>query len=226
MVIHYDLPVEAENYVHRIGRTARAGKTGKAVTLASEQDVYELPAIERYIGKKIPSEIAMRELHVEDKSSGQHIRTEFYEDRREERHLHGNAKAGEGRGARPHGESRGGRRHEARRADRPQTREQDLSRLSLEERMALYRQKYTGLQKDSGESREAAPQGGRSHGGRRDRKRPAQHASQRRNFRQQDSGSREDAGRPKESGAEHQQKQAAPEKKGIVSRIMGIFRKK
>jgi ATP-dependent RNA helicase RhlB len=85
MVINYDLPVEAENYVHRIGRTARAGKTGRAITLASEQDVYELPAIERYIGKKIPSEVAMPEFHAEDKSAGQRIQTEFYEDRREER---------------------------------------------------------------------------------------------------------------------------------------------
>ena len=85
MVINYDLPAEAENYVHRIGRTARAGKTGRAVTLASEQDVYELPAIERYIGKKIPSEIAAPEMYAEDKSAGQQIRTEFYEDRREER---------------------------------------------------------------------------------------------------------------------------------------------
>jgi ATP-dependent RNA helicase RhlB len=93
MVINYDLPVEAENYVHRIGRTARAGKTGRAVTLASEQDVYELPAIERYVGKKIPSEIAAPELHAEDKSAGQQIRTEFYEDRREERHLHGGPRA-------------------------------------------------------------------------------------------------------------------------------------
>ena len=49
MVINYDLPVEAENYVHRIGRTARAGKSGKAYTFCSEQDVYNLPAIERYI---------------------------------------------------------------------------------------------------------------------------------------------------------------------------------
>ena len=108
MVINFDLPVEAENYVHRIGRTARAGKTGRAITLASEQDVYELPAIERYIGKKIPSEIAVKELYADDKSAGQKIHTEFYEDRREERHLHGNAKSGEGRGARPHGQNRGG----------------------------------------------------------------------------------------------------------------------
>ncbi|MDR2181232.1 MAG: DEAD/DEAH box helicase [Treponema sp.] len=85
MVVNYDLPAEAENYVHRIGRTARAGKTGKAITLASEQDVYELPAIERYIGKKIPSQIAHESLFAEDKSEGLRIRTDFYDDRRDDR---------------------------------------------------------------------------------------------------------------------------------------------
>ena len=58
MVINYDLPVEAENYVHRIGRTARAGKSGKAYTFCSEQDVYNLPAIERYIEMQIHSTVA------------------------------------------------------------------------------------------------------------------------------------------------------------------------
>jgi ATP-dependent RNA helicase RhlB len=82
LVVNYDLPMEAENYVHRIGRTARAGKTGKAITLASEQDVYELPAIERYIGKKIPAQFAGDEFHTADKSEGMHIRTDFYEERR------------------------------------------------------------------------------------------------------------------------------------------------
>jgi ATP-dependent RNA helicase RhlB len=81
MVINYDLPVEAENYVHRIGRTARAGKSGKAVSLASEQDVYELPAIERYIGKKIPSAIADESVLGGDKSAGMRIRTDSYDDR-------------------------------------------------------------------------------------------------------------------------------------------------
>jgi ATP-dependent RNA helicase RhlB len=81
LVVNYDLPTESENYVHRIGRTARAGKTGKAVTLASEQDVYELPDIEKYIGKKIPSGIAGAELLTEDKSAGLRIRTDFYDDR-------------------------------------------------------------------------------------------------------------------------------------------------
>jgi ATP-dependent RNA helicase RhlB len=81
LVVNYDLPAEAENYVHRIGRTARAGKTGRAITLASEQDVYELPEIERYIGKKIPSETAVTELYGEDKSDGMYIRTDVYDDR-------------------------------------------------------------------------------------------------------------------------------------------------
>ncbi|MDR3166703.1 MAG: DEAD/DEAH box helicase [Treponema sp.] len=85
LVVNYDLPVESENYVHRIGRTARAGKTGKAITLASEQDVYELPAIERYIGNKIPAETIGEELYAGDKSEGKRIYTEFYEDRHEGR---------------------------------------------------------------------------------------------------------------------------------------------
>ncbi|MDR1585901.1 MAG: DEAD/DEAH box helicase [Treponema sp.] len=108
LVVNYDLPVETENYVHRIGRTARAGKTGRAITLASEQDVYELPAIERYIGKKIPSEIATPELHMEDKSAGIRIHTEFYEDPRGERRTRG------GSGGRETRDGRGGRTGESR----------------------------------------------------------------------------------------------------------------
>ncbi len=42
MVINYDLPEDNQNYVHRIGRTARAGKSGKAITLACEDDVFNL----------------------------------------------------------------------------------------------------------------------------------------------------------------------------------------
>ncbi|MBR5646039.1 MAG: DEAD/DEAH box helicase [Treponema sp.] len=76
MVINYDLPVEAENYVHRIGRTARAGKSGKAYTFCSEQDVYNLPAIERYIEMQIPSTVAYPDQMEEDKSEGMYIKTE------------------------------------------------------------------------------------------------------------------------------------------------------
>ena len=80
MVINYDLPNESENYVHRTGRTARAGKTGKAYTFCSEQDVYNLPAIEKYIEKPIPSTVATDDMMSEDKSAGMYIRTDSYGD--------------------------------------------------------------------------------------------------------------------------------------------------
>lgn len=53
-VYNYDLPDDFEDYVHRIGRTGRAGASGKAVNLACEEYVYNLPAIEEYIGHPIP----------------------------------------------------------------------------------------------------------------------------------------------------------------------------
>jgi ATP-dependent RNA helicase RhlB len=53
-VFNYDLPQDAEDYVHRIGRTARVGKDGDAVSFACEEFVYSLPDIEEYIGHKIP----------------------------------------------------------------------------------------------------------------------------------------------------------------------------
>ena len=79
MVINYDLPNEAENYVHRVGRTARAGKTGKAYSFCSEQDVYNLPAIEKYCEGKIPSCVPGEEDYTEDKSAHVYIRTDRYE---------------------------------------------------------------------------------------------------------------------------------------------------
>ncbi|MCC5856852.1 MAG: DEAD/DEAH box helicase [Ectothiorhodospiraceae bacterium] len=55
-VVNFDLPQDAEDYVHRIGRTARAGATGDAISLACDEYVYSLPDIEAYIEQKIPSE--------------------------------------------------------------------------------------------------------------------------------------------------------------------------
>jgi ATP-dependent RNA helicase RhlB len=55
-VVNYDLPQDAEDYVHRIGRTARAGASGKAISLADEEYVLSLEAIEEFIGHKIPVE--------------------------------------------------------------------------------------------------------------------------------------------------------------------------
>ncbi len=53
-VFNYDLPQNAEDYVHRIGRTARAGASGDAISLACEEYVFSLADIEDFIGHKIP----------------------------------------------------------------------------------------------------------------------------------------------------------------------------
>ncbi len=53
-VINYDLPNDKEDYVHRIGRTARAGASGDAISFGCETYVMSLPDIESYIGHKIP----------------------------------------------------------------------------------------------------------------------------------------------------------------------------
>jgi ATP-dependent RNA helicase RhlB len=148
MVINYDLPNETENYVHRIGRTARAGKTGKAVTLASEQDVYELPGIERYIGRKIPSETAAAELLAADKSEGKRIHTDFYEESgggkdrsRGDRHERDTRRKDQERG-RERGKHREAKGQAGEKKRGEQDRSVKLSELSLEERMAYYKQKY------------------------------------------------------------------------------------
>ncbi|MFL2546315.1 MAG: DEAD/DEAH box helicase [Candidatus Rariloculaceae bacterium] len=55
-VFNYDLPQDAEDYVHRIGRTARAGASGDAISFGCEDYAISLPDIEDYIGRKIPVE--------------------------------------------------------------------------------------------------------------------------------------------------------------------------
>ncbi|GHU51055.1 ATP-dependent RNA helicase RhlB [Spirochaetia bacterium] len=138
MVINYDLPSETENYVHRIGRTARAGKSGKAITLASEQDVYALPAIEKYIGKKIPSETATAELFARRTYSnvfegGERVERDKRRSSRGERPRE--------RPERPVKESR----IRGERKPNPAAvtiSEEELSKLSFDERMAYYKQKY------------------------------------------------------------------------------------
>ena len=54
-VVNYDLPQDAEDYVHRIGRTARAGASGDSVSFACETYAFTLPEIETYIGHRIPT---------------------------------------------------------------------------------------------------------------------------------------------------------------------------
>lgn len=70
LVVNYDIPEDYENYVHRIGRTARAGKSGKAITFADEEFVYGLEPIEKYIKMKIPVVWPENLPDIEDKSLG------------------------------------------------------------------------------------------------------------------------------------------------------------
>jgi ATP-dependent RNA helicase RhlB len=68
LVINYDLPEDCEDYVHRIGRTARVGKDGKAISLVCEDYVHALDSIEKYLGMKIPVIWPDESLFAEDKS--------------------------------------------------------------------------------------------------------------------------------------------------------------
>jgi ATP-dependent RNA helicase RhlB len=67
-VINFDLPQDSENYVHRIGRTARAGKTGKAISLACEKYVFHLEPLEKMLDYRIPVIWPEEDWYVEDQS--------------------------------------------------------------------------------------------------------------------------------------------------------------
>ena len=72
-IINYDLPLEKENYVHRIGRTGRAGKKGKAITFTTHHEKKFLQAIEQYIGMEIPKKA------IPSKEDSEPYREAFYE---------------------------------------------------------------------------------------------------------------------------------------------------
>jgi ATP-dependent RNA helicase RhlB len=110
MVVNYDLPGESENYVHRIGRTARAGKSGKAVTLACEKYIANIEGIEKLINAKIPVVFPEDDLFLRDRSRG-HIfksRTGAPEGRRprDSRQRSGQQRSGRPRSSRPRTHSR------------------------------------------------------------------------------------------------------------------------
>ena len=64
-VINYDLPQDVEDYVHRIGRTARFGASGEAISFICEEYAYSMPDIEEFIGQKIPVKAIPKELLAE-----------------------------------------------------------------------------------------------------------------------------------------------------------------
>ncbi|CCK68901.1 RNA-dependent ATPase RRP3 KNAG_0B04660 [Huiozyma naganishii CBS 8797] len=56
VVINYDIPVDSKSYIHRVGRTARAGRSGKSISLVSQYDLELILRIEEVLGKKLPKE--------------------------------------------------------------------------------------------------------------------------------------------------------------------------
>ncbi|MFI3187742.1 MAG: DEAD/DEAH box helicase [Methylococcaceae bacterium] len=79
-VFNYDLPQDAEDYVHRIGRTARFGASGVAISFICEQYAYSMPDIEDYIDQKIPvlaiTEDLLAEIIIPEKRPDR-IKTEY-----------------------------------------------------------------------------------------------------------------------------------------------------
>ncbi|MFT8321505.1 MAG: DEAD/DEAH box helicase [Bacillus sp. (in: firmicutes)] len=80
LVINYDVPLEKESYVHRTGRTGRAGNKGKAITFATPYEGKFVKAIERYIGFEIPAmeapihdEVAKAQASFDEKRNGRRI---------------------------------------------------------------------------------------------------------------------------------------------------------
>jgi ATP-dependent RNA helicase RhlB len=108
-VFNYDLPQDAEDYVHRIGRTARAGASGDAISFGCENYAISLPDIEAYIGQKIPVEDIDRAA-LEDIRSGLSFAKARPRKPREGRHASGRSggSGGSGRGGGRSGSRAGG----------------------------------------------------------------------------------------------------------------------
>lgn len=165
LVVNYDLPEDYENYVHRIGRTARAGKEGRAISLASEEYIYSLEAIENYIQMKIPvcwsDEYGLEE--VEDKSLEyvKSIRRRAKE--RNGRKDDGRNRRGE-RGRKPASSSRtdSGRRPAKQKEKEKKLSDSDyenLSKMSFEERLAFYKNEFSSKPSPSDGKKTQKPAG-------------------------------------------------------------------
>jgi ATP-dependent RNA helicase RhlB len=113
-VINWDLPQDAEDYVHRIGRTARAGAAGKAISFADESSALLIEPIEKFINQKIRVEWAGDELYLAEIKPTSEERRRYAEEKRQRMAARGGGPrraAGDSRGhGRPDGRAgaRGG----------------------------------------------------------------------------------------------------------------------
>lgn len=232
MVVNYDLPVEPENYVHRIGRTARAGKSGKAYTFCSERDVYSLAPIERYIEKQIPSRVAIGDDLAQDKSRDvyihldgdkTHMRDDFgrhskregrrdsrsSRDSRDERRSHGRKSDYKSEYNRRNDEKGKGRREDENPSRSSAEELNKLASMTSDERMQYFKEKYAKSSKNTMSS-----------------------SSKSKNGRKGGNSGRNQSGRKNQNGGNEKpkalgNKSSVPEKKsGFLSKIRSFFRHK
>jgi ATP-dependent RNA helicase RhlB len=109
-VVNWDLPQDAEDYVHRIGRTARAGAAGKALSLADEAGALNLEPIEKFIGQKIPVEWAADDLYLPEIKPTSEERRRYAEEKRQRMAARGGRPGGGGGRGGPGGGGRDARR--------------------------------------------------------------------------------------------------------------------
>jgi ATP-dependent RNA helicase RhlB len=224
MVFNYDIPEDCENYVHRIGRTARAGKSGIAVSLACEKYVQGLEGIESFISMKIPVEWHGEELLVEDISRGMRFERD-HDVRRRDRGDRGERRGGRGEKRserRPSHEHRGEQRkertphrdHDVTRRERPvharTDRDDGMKRTAISERPTHTR---TDQHAKSGQQR--ADQRHPQKSGRPHERRPQE---VKRNERRP-----HDAGKSK---THHYEKRITPRRDGTIEERIAYYRQK
>lgn len=221
MVINYDLPNEAENYVHRIGRTARAGKSGKAFTFCSEQDVYSLPPIERYIEKNIPSCVADESMFAEDKSAGVYIKLDSYHEDYNDKSEFGRRRAAEynrknGSSGRSRSSKKGSGRYSSRNEEAKKEYKRDrrvyidedkLAKMSTEERMKIYKEKYASFASGSSSNKQKV-------------------SAKKQNGAKKNSSAQKNTSSKKNYSSKPVESKKSPQKKSVFARIKSFFGKK
>ncbi len=205
LVINFELPDDPENYVHRIGRTGRAGATGTALSLVSDRDIDALQRIEDYLKHKVESswledEDLIKDMapfpEVEDRRKGPSFR--FRESSRDAR-----GGGGRDRGGRRGRDQRG--RDQKRRPDRGGEKQQ-TDQVARE----AHRDRYRGRHRSEGHDGQRPQQQGQG-----------KHRRHRRRFQNQANGAKRGGGQTHRPSA--QPVAAAPS--GIGSKVSGFFKK-
>ncbi len=232
LVVNYDIPEDYENYVHRIGRTARAGKSGKAVTLACEEYIYGLEAIEDFIGMKIPVKWADEENleEVEDMSRG--YRPQRKPAKTRSPREHGSSSVRDVRTKKPTFRDREiGEVKNDDRSYRSKTDFDSLKSMSLEERMKYYQNAFSSPS-EGGKKASAVPSGkagaaeGKKNAPSSSGKRTADGRKRERESERIAEEKRTDERKAVAEAPSVKNSEAKNERKGFFSRILSLFKGK